>query len=215
MITQLQFRPVRAATAPVLRRAAMAAWLMALLAGAVVVLPRSAHAHEPARGAHAAVHADHAGPLGRASHAGFSGAASGRFQGGALVHADWHGDQGARHAGFYRTDWHGGGRWNHGWHGGRFGWWYIDAGVWSPYPYYYPYRYWDPYYSVYPAPYYVLPEAPPSGANLPPQAASWYYCDAARAYYPYVQSCASGWRPVAANPAPAPSAPGAPPPPGP
>ena len=29
---------------------------------------------------------------------------------------------------------------------------------------------------------------------LPPQ--YWYYCDAAQAYYPYVQECPGEWRPV-------------------
>ena len=28
---------------------------------------------------------------------------------------------------------------------------------------------------------------------------TWYYCDSAKGYYPYVRSCASGWRAVAAN----------------
>jgi hypothetical protein len=37
--------------------------------------------------------------------------------------------------------------------------------------------------------------------GLPP-AASWYYCDASRTYYPYVQACASGWRQVPAGGSP-------------
>ncbi len=32
------------------------------------------------------------------------------------------------------------------------------------------------------------------------QAGTWYYCDAAHAYYPYVKQCAGGWRAVPANP---------------
>jgi hypothetical protein len=43
---------------------------------------------------------------------------------------------------------------------------------------------------------YVQPSAPAQ----PPPAASWYYCDGERGYYPYVQQCAGGWRPVAPTP---------------
>lgn len=42
------------------------------------------------------------------------------------------------------------------------------------------------------------PQAAAPAASAP--AGTWYYCDSARAYYPYVQSCAEGWRPVAATP---------------
>jgi hypothetical protein len=34
----------------------------------------------------------------------------------------------------------------------------------------------------------------------PPPAQYWYYCDSAEAYYPYVNSCAEGWREVPATP---------------
>ncbi len=34
-------------------------------------------------------------------------------------------------------------------------------------------------------------------AMLPP---SWYYCDTFQGYYPYVQQCSGGWRPVAPAP---------------
>jgi hypothetical protein len=30
---------------------------------------------------------------------------------------------------------------------------------------------------------------------------SWYYCDASRAYYPYVKQCPGGWREVSPQPA--------------
>jgi hypothetical protein len=30
----------------------------------------------------------------------------------------------------------------------------------------------------------------------------WYYCDASRAYYPYVKECPSGWKAVPPTPAP-------------
>ena len=44
--------------------------------------------------------------------------------------------------------------------------------------------------------------APPSNPNQP-AAAVWYYCDSARAYYPYVAACNEGWRTVPAMPPPA------------
>jgi Family of unknown function (DUF6515) len=47
-------------------------------------------------------------------------------------------------------------------------------------------------------------EVPPAPAAPAPAASAaagtWYYCDASKAYYPYVQSCPGGWRPVAATP---------------
>jgi hypothetical protein len=46
---------------------------------------------------------------------------------------------------------------------------------------------------VAPAPQvYVEPAAPPP--------TYWYYCDAAHAYYPYVQQCPGGWRQVLPTP---------------
>ena len=138
------------------------------------------------------------------------GGAPGGYRGAPLMHANWHGGHGVAHFGApaMRADWHGGGRWEHGWHGGHFGWWYIDAGVWSMYPYYYPY---GPYYGYSaPYPYAVAPEAPAVTGNVPAQVQSWYYCDEAKGYYPYVNACPGGWRAVPATPPP-PSAPTPPP----
>lgn len=44
--------------------------------------------------------------------------------------------------------------------------------------------------------------AAPTGDTQPAPASSqnWYYCESARAYYPYVQRCPEKWRPVAAQP---------------
>ena len=43
--------------------------------------------------------------------------------------------------------------------------------------------------------------APDASPAAPPQApGTWYYCESARAYYPYVAECREGWRPVAATP---------------
>lgn len=55
------------------------------------------------------------------------------------------------------------------------------------------------------------PAAPPSAPPLPQAAppapptaqasgGTWYYCDSAKAYYPYVAECKEAWRPVPANP---------------
>ncbi len=82
--------------------------------------------------------------------------------------------------------WHRG-RWYHGRHGGRLGWWWIVGGVWYFYPQpIYPYP--DPYVppGVVPAP----PVAPP------PPPAAYYYCDNPRGYYPYVPACRLPWRVV-------------------
>jgi hypothetical protein len=77
------------------------------------------------------------------------------------------------------------GHWVHTWHDGRYGWWWAGPDYW----------YWYPapiYYDYPPPPAYI---APPGPAPQP----TWYYCDSAKGYYPYVRSCAGGWRAVAAN----------------
>lgn len=66
---------------------------------------------------------------------------------------------------------------------------------------------------VVPAPWYYAPPpvvyAPPPVVYAPPpmapayisqSAQNWYYCDNPRGYYPYVASCATGWRDVPAQP---------------
>jgi hypothetical protein len=64
-------------------------------------------------------------------------------------------------------------------------------------PYWAPYAY--PPVVVAPPPVYVQP-APPVAAAAPPPPQYWYYCDSAQAYYPYVQQCPGGWRPVVPTP---------------
>lgn len=70
-----------------------------------------------------------------------------------------------------------------------------------------------PFYPYYPPPYYVYPPpvvytSPPVIYTLPPpvvyqqQSPTWYYCDNPQGYYPYVTSCATGWRQVPATPSP-------------
>jgi hypothetical protein len=94
------------------------------------------------------------------------------------------------------------GYWRYTWHNNELAWWWIVGGFW--YPYLVPqYPYPDPYvpYSppvviesrpVEPDPSTLLPAEPP--------APMWYYCESAGAYYPYVSTCAEGWRSVPANP---------------
>jgi hypothetical protein len=71
----------------------------------------------------------------------------------------------------------------------------------------------------YPAPVYPDPYAPPvivqsapdpepepePEAEVAPAPQSWYYCESARSYYPYVSECAEGWRAVPAIPPGVPS----------
>jgi len=81
---------------------------------------------------------------------------------------------------------------------------------WGPGPYYYPY---PPAVAV-PVPVPAQPQeyveqgqsgAAPAQAAAGQQGASWYYCDDSKTYYPYVKSCASGWRPVPAQQSQGPS----------
>lgn len=110
----------------------------------------------------------------------------------------WHGD--IRH--FHERDmdrWRGG-QWHHDFHDGRLGWWWVVAGMWFFYPQWvagYP----DPYT---PPPTVIVQPTAPAAPSAPPPAQYWYYCDAAKGYYPYVPSCAGGWRMVPASPAGAP-----------
>jgi hypothetical protein len=56
----------------------------------------------------------------------------------------------------------------------------------------------------------VVPPAPPPATSPQPGQApgsasqnspgSWYYCESAKGYYPYVSECREGWRPVPAVP---------------
>jgi hypothetical protein len=94
------------------------------------------------------------------------------------------------------------GHWVRGWHDGRFGWWWSGPEYWYSYPAPAYYNYYGPPPSDYVTPTGIAPQP------------SWYYCDSAKGYYPYVRSCASGWRAVPADPQsqPANGAPAATPP---
>jgi hypothetical protein len=105
----------------------------------------------------------------------------------------WHGDI----AHFHEHDWGlwRGGRWSHQRHDGRMGWWWVVGGAWYFYPWpVYPYPSpWDP------PPVEIV--TPPAAAALPPPTPYWYFCEASKTYYPYVSSCAGGWKQVPAVPA--------------
>lgn len=120
----------------------------------------------------------------------------------------WHGD--IRHFESHDRGLWRGGNWHHGRHDGRLGWWWVVAGTWYFYPqpvYPYPDPYQPPVVVVQPSPVEV--QAPPSPSAAPQPAApaaaqSWYYCEAAKGYYPYVPSCPGGWKTVPAAPPGAP-----------
>jgi hypothetical protein len=76
------------------------------------------------------------------------------------------------------------GRWFHGDHLGRVGWWWIVGDEWFFYP-----------AAVYP---YPDPYVPPAVAQAP--SAAWYYCRSQNAYYPYITTCPEGWQPVQPTP---------------
>lgn len=102
------------------------------------------------------------------------------------------------------------GRWHQGHRHGQYGWWWVVQGNW----YYYPqpvYPYPDPYRPpviVEPVPTPpVIVQVPvpaqvpaPAVQPAPAQPQFWYYCDAAKGYYPHVASCPTGWRTVPAQP---------------
>jgi len=100
--------------------------------------------------------------------------------------------------------WHSG-YWNHGWHEGRHGWWWVTGGAWHFYaaPIY-------PYPSEPPPTYIVqVPVAtpvPPPPPPAPPPAPlaviphlptatdrTLYFCASANVYFPYVINCPEPW----------------------
>jgi hypothetical protein len=44
------------------------------------------------------------------------------------------------------------------------------------------------------------PSGPQAAASPAPQTSNWYYCESAKAYYPYVVQCKEGWKQVPASP---------------
>lgn len=121
------------------------------------------------------------------SHPSFHGGPPGGHPGHAPHFAFAHRDFG-HFTPFERSSWIGG-RWNHGWHNGRFGWWWFAGGAW--------YFYGAP---IYPYPGYVSDDYVDADDSAPGQ--TWYYCQSPPGYYPYVQSCRIPWQPVPASPPP-------------
>lgn len=96
-------------------------------------------------------------------------------------HGGGHWEHGGGHWAGGIGAWHGG-AWRHGWHNGRFGWWWIVPG-WADWYYY------DA--PIYPAPDPYLPPGVAAGPTP-----YWYYCANPPGYYPYVQQCGAPWQPV-------------------
>jgi hypothetical protein len=100
-------------------------------------------------------------------------------------HSEWHGEINRFHE--HDMDLWRGGRWRHGRHEGRYGWWWIVGSAW----YFYPGRV-EPYPDPYQPPVTVVPPA-----HVPAQ--YWYYCTNPVGYYPYVARCGVNWQRVSAT----------------
>jgi hypothetical protein len=80
----------------------------------------------------------------------------------------------------------------------------VGVGFGFGYPFWGPWGYPAPYY------YYPVPVAVPAqpvtyieqraSAPASDRGAWWYYCDAAKGYYPYVRECPTGWQRVSPVP---------------
>ncbi len=111
----------------------------------------------------------------------------GRHHGRGIEHGPrWHGEIGRFHEHDIQV-WRGG-RWYHGRHNGRMGWWWLVGGIWYFYP-----------YPVYP---YPDPYLPPAFLLPPTSSGYWYYCANPAGYYPYVVECHGSWMQVPAAPPP-------------
>lgn len=108
---------------------------------------------------------------------------------------------------FHEHDWGvwRGGRWVHGPHNGRPGWWWVVGTGAAAYWYLYPTPVY-PYPSPWEPPAVAIVTPPGVGMAPPPPTQYWYYCEASGSYYPYVATCPGGWKQVPATPqAPAPA----------
>lgn len=180
--TEQRFRP--AIDALFLRL--MMGLMIGLIFGPIFLITcQSAHA----QGAEHGQGAQHAQQAQRAQHAPI---ARHERQANAAHAARWHGDI----ARFHEQDWQRWrtGRWEHGRHDGRLGWWWVVGAAWYFYP--------TPVYP-YPSPWEptVTPVSPLADAALPPPPTQyWYFCPSSRTYYPYVATCPVGWQKVPASP---------------
>lgn len=90
----------------------------------------------------------------------------------------------------------------------------IYSSWYHPYPYYRPYYYPSPYYYYPPYSPVIIERSPPvyieQSSPVPAQAPQvaptnyWYYCEASKGYYPYVNACPTGWQKVLPQPPSAP-----------
>jgi len=108
--------------------------------------------------------------------------------------------------GYAQRGGHGGGHGGHSGHGGHGrhhfghgGHGFIGVSVWPYWDPYWPYwgSYWGSYWGPYGVPQVV---APSPQIYVQPAPTTWYYCDDPQGYYPYVQQCPGGWRPVTPTP---------------
>jgi len=137
----------------------------------------------------------------------------------------WEHGGGWGHEGWRDRGWRGDGWRGDAWRDGGWGGWGLGAGIITgtllgaelatpyPNPYYYP-AYPSTVVVQQPAMVVQQPQVvvqqPPVMQMAPTQAApvssgTWYYCDSARGYYPYVSSCPQPWRTVPAVPPGAPN----------
>ncbi|HXU92765.1 MAG TPA: hypothetical protein VFP33_03820 [Gallionella sp.] len=103
-----------------------------------------------------------------------------------MKHPGWHGEIERFHEHDFEI-WRGG-RWYHGRHDGRMGWWWLVGNLWYFYP-----------YPVYP---YPDPYQPPAVLVPGMQPQYWYYCADPAGYYPYIAACRVNWQLVPASPPP-------------
>jgi hypothetical protein len=102
-------------------------------------------------------------------------------------HGAWHGNDMHHFHDHDEVVWRGG-RWFHGNHSGRGGWWWIVGGDWYFYP-----------APIYPYPDPLVPAAAPPAPVAAPGVNYWYYCQNPAGYYPYVPACPAPWVPVPAS----------------
>lgn len=80
---------------------------------------------------------------------------------------------------------------------------YWGPSYYAPYPYYYP-PYYPPVVVERAAPQVYIEQQSAAPAPAAPMAAApvnyWYYCAAAKGYYPYINECPGGWQKVLPRP---------------
>lgn len=71
----------------------------------------------------------------------------------------------------------------------------VSPYYWGPAWYYPPPAYYYPPPVVFTSPPVYVEQSP-----APPETSYWYYCAAAKRYYPYVKDCPGGWQAVLPTP---------------